>query len=165
VKRKWVTISGTLAFVTVLTGLYRFFSFSVSVTPGEPLNQEILSAPFTITNTTAFFTLKNIVLSCYLLGEKFESGITMKAVNNKYYAYPIPELAPGGLDSLYCQNLAGRPGDATENADVIVSVYYTTYFRRKAESFRFITRTKSDGKLVWIHYGIKDVNPDFQQKP
>lgn len=133
--------------------------------PGEPLNQQAHSAPFTITNTSEFFTLTNIEPSCYIVGEKFKSGITMKVVNNNYYAAPIPELAPGGFDTLYCENLAGFPGDATENADVIVNVHYSTHLRRRADLFRFITRTKSDGKLMWVHYGIKDDNPNFQQKP
>jgi hypothetical protein len=35
----------------------------------------------------------------------------------------------------------------------------TAASRTKENSFRFITRAKSDGELVWVHYGIEDVDP------
>jgi hypothetical protein len=53
----------------------------------------------------------------------------------------------------------------TANADVIIDVHYSTHFLRKDEPFRFITRARSDGKLVWVHYGVGDVDPNFKQTP
>jgi hypothetical protein len=165
-KRTWVKIAGALAFVTVLITLYQFFSSSVSVTLGEPLNEDALSTPFTITNTSAFFTLTDIEPGCYIVNEKFKSGFVLANAEMTHYGGLIPELAPGKYDTLYCdEHLLRPPSGGTANADVIIKVHYSTYLRRRMDLFRFITRTKSDGKLVWVHYGVKDVNPDFEKNP
>ena len=166
-KHTWVKITGALAFVTVLITLYQFFSSSVSVTPGEPLNEEALSTPFTITNTSAFFTLRNIEPGCYIVNEKLKSGFCAGCLRDDPLRRGYPGAVPGGYDVPHRDEHFLRPPSRREplNVDVIIKVHYSTHLRRRMDPFRFITRTKSDGKLVWVHYGIGDVNPDFQKQP
>ena len=110
---------------------HEFFSSSVSVTPGEPLNEEALSTPFTITNTSAFFTLRNIEPGCYIVNEKFKSGFVLGHDEMTHYGGKYPrELAPGGYDTLYCdEHLLRPPSGGTANADVIIEVYHSIISR------------------------------------
>jgi hypothetical protein len=132
------------------------------------LNGDALSAPFTITNSGAFFTLADVESSCVILHTSYSGGLTIAGPQFRRYAPVIPELSPGGSDTVYCgaDRLIDLGDRTTESADVVIKVKYrSTFFsipipfRSREESARFITRSTSDGKVRWTHYGLRD-HPD-----
>jgi hypothetical protein len=155
-------------------GLYSLLTSFVSISVGDPLNQDPLSAPFTITNTSSFFTLTDVNPSCALNRIKYRSGLVALQNNaHDYQGFKIPELLRGNQDTLYCANGwdAGSPtlsADVTVSADYKLGVYLFRWLLRwpcnKESKARFVTAKTSDGKLKWLPYGLHDP-PDWTKEP
>jgi hypothetical protein len=149
--------------LSAVTALYLFFASSISVTPGEPLNGEALSAPFTITNTSQFLTVRNVTPGCAVT-ENWGKFQHTKDMVNRNYGPTIREIDAGGYDTIYCENSVTSP-DQTANADVTIRVDYQDFFRKRSYYARFITRAKNDGSVVWVHYGLREEKPNFDRHP
>jgi hypothetical protein len=168
------TVKSAPAWFLGFAGLYALVTSFVSISIGDPLNQDPLSAPFTITNTSSLFTLTDINPSCALNQVKYRSGMVALRNNaHDYQGFKIPELLRGNQDTLYCANdyetdSSTLSADVTISAEYKLGVYLFKWLVRwpcnKESKARFVTAKTSDGKLKWLPYGLHDP-PDWTKEP
>lgn len=173
----WKWLTSTPKQLVFLASLYWLLSSFVSLTAGDPLvAEDPFSAPFTLTNTSRFFTLRHVSVSCENNHVEFSTpGIHADHNSVDTYSPVIPYLLPGNQDTVRCG--AGLVFDRVKAADVTLSVQYglavsfgyfkiPVWFDNKKSSARFVTSGMSEKNSVkWLPYGLNDVAPGFVPLP
>jgi hypothetical protein len=149
--------------LSTFVALYAFFSSSIAVTPSDPLSENPASAPFVISNTSQFFTLKEVKASCDIDLDEVGTKDAFLASTGWDHNPTIPDLGPGGTDTINCGQAGAKFQDyTTRAADIVITVEYKlsiVAFYQKRSMVRFITRRTNDGRLRWVPYGLHDVDP------
>jgi hypothetical protein len=149
----------------------------VSISANDPLNLDALSAPFTVTNTSSFFTLTNVATGCDLRQMNYEGNVYLGQNRTDRYESDIPELLRGSQDTIYCEgDRLFKIEQPTLSGDVLIYIHYGlgVYFGNhlfripfvgKRSSAQFIIAKNSEGKVRWLPYGPLDRDPASAAPP
>lgn len=156
-------ISGLIGALSGVVTMYLFLNASLSIIPGEVLNpDDPMSAPFVVTNTSSFWSLMNGTLDCQVNGVSIVNHPSYNFTNNDVggYAPPIPELGPGGQDTVYCAgDRRALDFGPIESADVTITFLYKFPYHVPCHGMkwqRYRTLSSRDGKLRWSPIGMKN---------
>jgi hypothetical protein len=143
------------AVLSAIAGSFAYFVTALSITPGEPRSADPFTAPFVITNQRSLLSLMDVSPDCDVHHVEFKDHPDARFDYNHMgiYRKPVPVLAPGEEDALYCgRNSAPLDMGQISFADVTVSVFYRLPLHLPCYGMkwqRFMTYVDSEGKLKW----------------
>jgi hypothetical protein len=145
-------VTGILIAVFGLLAGYTWLSPQIYITANDPLNKDIFSSPFTLTNSSTF-PIMNVETSCVVNKAKTERGSTEEGNKSSRYMLPITELESGDMSTTFCKDgLNIGKDDPYVFADVTISAEYRPAWApfRKRKSVNFIETRDSGGKARWL---------------
>lgn len=162
--QKMITsVVGVAGFISAIFTIYLYFYSPISVTPGELLNGDPMSSPFTLTNTLAV-SVNRVDPSCHITDVKFKNGIQFQDDTLVDDTPKTPSLAAGEQEAIYCEGNGKLTYGPLEYADITLAIGYSPVwipFIHKTKFARFITLRDSEGTLRWTPYAQTNAPPIF----
>ena len=153
--------------ITLFTFLSSFASITASGIASEPILDRLFLVPFTITNTSSIFTLRDITANCWVNHVRFDSQNQFDGNLLLNQQLLIPVLLSGSQDSINCPTARSiQIPWHVNSADLTILLQYRLAVvvpildwtiplpSFHSSQIRFITVTTPDRLLRWVPYGL-----------
>ena len=149
VGKSWKAILAIVGTASAVASLAAFLLPRLTVAPMDIVRTQMLSVPFTVTNT-GWISIRSVDLGCYIETAQI-GGLTFDRV----LSAPLPGreirvIEPDGGATAECNfQLESKRAEDLTHADIQVFVSFNVFGWRLSRQFRFIAMRTNDGQLRW----------------
>jgi hypothetical protein len=148
-------VPGILAVLGLING-YAFLFPPLTITVSDPIDNDAMSAPFTLTNTNTFFAIHSVKIACPV-SDATSRNASVSGIQFQDYEQTVPDLDAGESTAIHCHTAIAN----VLMADVVLTATYRPSFvwRRFKKKARFVTELTGDGKPKWVPYALSATMP------